>query len=412
MKYLKILALFLFASMLFVACDGDNEDTVDINTPEEEEIVQHNSNPLISRGSGSSDGLDLGCFSIKFPFEMVDEEGTTYTFSSEDDFNLLLDEEVLIIDFVYPVDVIDSDGNESSAADAEELGELFASCVPQGGWEDDTFPAYSVGDENSCYDLSYPITLEDVDGDQVSVENEEELVAAIAEELYFFVFPIDLVNDEGETVSVANTDEMFEALFSCNEWDYADTTVFDWENEFEYLGCLRITFPLTVELADGTSVTVNDHMELCDLMITGEISGFGFPLNVLEDDGSLTVIDNEEELEEALEACEDFWEPPVYEDDFLSLLILLEGALGDEFGIDPCYDINYPISITLGDDSTVTFQSDEEVENYFVDPASQEELFESSLVYPVSVTYRSDNSTATFNNLDEMLPGIFENCTF
>jgi len=67
----------------------------------------------------------------------------------------------------------------------EELAELFAECLPDGGWEEGDFPAYLINFETSCYTLQYPIDLQDVNGDVITAENEAEFTGAISEEIYF-----------------------------------------------------------------------------------------------------------------------------------------------------------------------------------------------------------------------------------
>ncbi len=403
MKLFNRIFIPLFALVfMFTACQKDNIDGGGVITPPDTpEVVE--TNPLVSRTLPVEEGLDLGCFVITFPFSMVDSSGIEYPINDITDLEDLETNGTFIVDFVYPLDVSFPDGEVSSVSNVEELVELFAECLPDGGWEEGDFPAYLINYDNSCYTLQYPLDLTDTDGETVTVNNEAEFNGAIAEELYFFVFPITLIDEVGEEVVTENNDEIFTALFSCNEFDPGDSIIWDWETGFDYIGCYMIEFPLDVILEDGTTVTVNTHEELCELMLTGSLAGYAFPLTLINVEGEEVIVNNEEEFEEAMEEC---WTISIGGDGLSALFALLIGSSDlDEPG-DACFTISFPVTLDYENQDDIVLNSIEEMimllEN-ITDP-----FFE--VVFPITVTLNEDGSEVVLENYEE-LSELVEECS-
>ncbi|MFK7935992.1 MAG: hypothetical protein AB8G22_20935 [Saprospiraceae bacterium] len=413
MNKLNIWSLLLLIVALTVAsCSKENIDTI---TETEEEIipeVTHTPNPLLSRAaqendtanSNNSDGLNLGCVSILFPFAMVDGEGAEYPINQLEDFENLFPEDgdsSLVIDFAYPLNVSVNEEEPTVVESNEALVELFADCVPDGGWSEDLFPAYLIDQEQSCWTFVYPISLFDLDDDvSITVENEEEFVAAIAEDVLFFEFPFSL---EGDSIimEVNNVDELFNALFSCNEF-VQDSTDWDWETGFEYLGCYKLVFPFTVELADGTTVEVDNHETYCDLILQGRITNYSYPLTLETEDGEPIIINSDEELQGALERC--YGNVGEFDE---SLFLLLSGHEfeDDSINLQACYRIVFPISADyVTADSTIqTLNIDSELAIFEVLDLRP------TLNFPVDVVLIADESTVTLGSIEDLLR-LLEQC--
>lgn len=385
--------------LMFTACERENIDNSGQTEVDPSEI---STNPLIGRTTTSSGvGLDLDCFVINYSFSFVDSEGIEHEVTSDEDLETLFsDEALIIVDFVYPLNVT-QDGVESSVEDGEALAELFTSCVPDGGWEDGEFPAYVISLENSCLEHIYPLTLNDTEGNEVVVNNEDEYEEAILEEPLVFVFPLTLLdNESGEEIVVNDIDELFDALFACNGFELGDS-VWNWETGFEYIGCYMVEFPITV-IVDGEEVIVENHEEFCELMIQGDIVDFAYPLNLTDVEGNTIVVNNAEELEAALEACG--WIVIGGEEGFLELLILQSGAVSQDEGGAGCYEIQFPISVTLTDGTTLEFNSMDDIDSIWNMPEEIE-----LVNYPVTVTLNEDGSEVEIGNLEENIE-ILENC--
>lgn len=397
---MKLINKFAFLLIAFVfvlsSCTKENIDDKEIVIEEPETEVEVN--PLVARSSGGDDGLLLDCFSIDYPFTIIDQDDVTYTVASEDDFiTLMEDEDLILVDFVYPLNITYDDDETDVIADEEALVNAFTSCIPDGGWEDGDFPAYNVNDENSCYTLVFPLDLEDTDGNLVTANDENEFNTLLSEDLYFFVFPINLEHEDGSQVTVNASEELFETLFSCSGWEPYDSTFTGWEDGFEYIGCYMIAFPLDVVTSNGDVVTVNNHQELCDLMLQGAFVDYAYPLSLIDEDGVEIVVNTEEELFTALQDC------GIFIGTEEGLIILLSLASGSYY--DDCYTINYPIEILFVDGSSMSINSEEELEASMSNP----DVFPIDMELPVNVTMVADGSVVEINNLEDLFQ-VLETC--
>ncbi len=397
MNLLKTLLPLALLLVLFTACEKENSVTnSEVELPELVEFTE--SNPLITRASGDGYGIELGCFTILYPFGLVEEDGSETTFESDEDFETL-SEEVIYVDFAYPLTVT-MDDEESTINDGEELGNLFASCVPTGGWEEGDFPAYVITYDNSCYTLNYPIQLINVEEEISTIESEEELIDALSQDLYYFVYPFDLTHEDGEVITVNNMDEIFEALIECNGFN-GDTEV-DWEQDFEYIGCYLFSFPFDVVLPDGEVVTVNNHMEFCDLMLTGDVFDFAYPISFTDLEGNEVTANSGDELEALLADCNDWngegeGEGEFDQDHFLIWI----GAVSTDLGGLACYTIEYPISFTQTDDESVlTINSLEDYNDVFFGEYPNLGSYVGN--YPMTMTYNNSGESITINTSEEI----------
>jgi len=395
MKLFNKIILPLFALVfMFTACQKDNiNDGGVILPPDDPQVVE--TNPLVSRTLPNEEGLDLGCFVITYPFSLVDSSGTEYPINEIADLEDIEANETFIVDFVYPLDVTFEDGEEASVNSVEELAELFAECLPDGGWEEGDFPAYLINMDNSCYTLQYPLDLEDIDGETITVNDEAEFNAALAEEIYFFVFPVTLIDEEGNEVVTEDNDDIFEALFACNDFDGGDSTIWDWETGFEYIGCYMIELPLDVILEDGTTVTVNTHEELCELMLTGELAGYAYPLTLTDEEGNEVVVNSDEELEELLEDC---WNFEPLDEGITTVILLIAGSTEGENG-EVCFEVEYPITIEYENQDDIEITSQEDMFEFLediIDPSF-------TVAYPIEVTLTADGTTVVLESFEDLL---------
>lgn len=429
MKVLNnIFLIALMASLIFTSCSKDEEvniqDQTEWEDPKEDNMAHHN--PLLSRSSGSDgEGMDFDCFLITFPFSLVDIDGNEYVIASEDDLTAAFEDGTLeVVDFVYPLNV-SLDGEDSTVADGDELAELFASCVPIGGWDENSFPAYDISYDNSCWDLVYPVALTDIEGNVVTAEDAESFNALVASDLYFFQFPLTLIDEEGNTLTVANVDDIFEALIDCNGFGDIDTSGYDgggfdglgweWENNFELLGCYEIEFPFSVTTSDGSIVEITSHEDICNLMLQGDVVDYVYPITLTDYEGNTYVVGTSDQLEELMIDCFDFgdggwtgggldsidvWGPGEEFNDNFDLIIL--AFLSDDYA-ENCFDINYPITLVTYEGNTATVSSDEAIIEYSFDPSY-------SLVYPVSVTYTDGGAVEEFDDANELLTELMNGC--
>jgi len=398
---LKYLFIFFGAAMLFTACERGDVIDEGVTEGEGPEVIITETNPLVARGGGGEDGLDFICFTIDYPFGLITTTGDEITINNEDDLASLESGEVEIANFAYPLQVTLEDESSVVINNDDEIAELFANCVPDDVFSFEGFPAYQISEDNSCYELKYPITLTDTQGDEVTLDNEESFNAAVAEEVYFFTFPLILVDEDGNDVVVDDIEDMWDTLLDCNDWDWeyeGDTTgVWDWENGFDYLGCYQIAFPLGV-IVDGETVIVNNHEDLCDLMLQGELEGYAYPLTLTDGEGNELVVNSEDELNEALAEC---WDGFELED---VTILLFSGSQSDSTNFEACYEINFPIQLDNEFLGERTIEDQNDFEN-----AIFEEGYFCCIVYPVTINMTATGEEVTLQESSDVL-AVLEDC--
>lgn len=377
LKFLGFLIVLCLFSL--VGCTDENIDDITTTTETVSPSVSTIANALVNRASSDNEdvaGLSLDCVDILFPFSLVDTDGAEYSVVNAADFDQLFQDTaaLIIVDFVYPLNIL-IDGAVGTADNAEALGEAFAQCLPDGGWSDTFFPAYEINFDNSCYAISYPVSLSKVDGTIATVDNEADFVELLVQEPVSFIFPLNLVDRDGNVLSVGDVDGLFEALVSCNGTGTVDST--DWNTGFEYIGCYQLTFPFNVMDSNGNIITVADHQAYCDLILSGQVAAFSYPMVLIDAEGNTHTVDSEEALYTKLDECYTGGE---VNDAF----ILLMGGTQpqDSTSTVACYTIQYPMSASLtaadGSVEIMTFNSDAEV---FSSPFFPNGMIE----YPVTV---------------------------
>ncbi len=399
MKNFKFLMFLSLVILSIVSCTKENIEGPEVVDPIVE-VTETSHNALVAQVN-TDEGFDLGCFSIDLPFDLT-VDGVVSTIGSIEDFEAALTDagETAEIDFIYPLNITYEDGETAVVADGEELGEAFAVCIPDGGWVDGGFPAYVINEENSCYTLVYPLTLTDLDGNSVTVEDEAAFVEALANnDILFFSFPLTLVDEDGVEVTAANDEELFGLSFEC-EGSHPPCDTIPYSSGT--LACYDLGFPVSIiQLdADGNEVTVvvENEDDLNNSLLNGLMIGFGYPLTLIDEEGNETVVNSEEELGMALSTCFG----PGGPGEFPASLFLLseDSSIGGT-----CYSIQFPITIQNLDGSVTATVNN--VEEGFNALANGE--FMDGLVYPIDVTLLADNSTVTLNS-DEELVALIEDC--
>ena len=183
-----------------------------------------------------------------------------------------------------------------------------------------------------------------------------------------------------------NNNESFFGLFAEND-----------DDDSLDISCVEFVYPLTLTFPDGTTSTVNNEGELEQAIntatSTGDFPTINFPIQVIGDNELPVSVADEEALCELFEEC--------FEEEE-------DCECGEE---DECFEINYPITIVLPDGSNVTVNDDEALENaiddyYDLNPNDSGDV---TLIYPITVTMFEDSSTVVINN-DDDLDDLLEDC--
>lgn len=398
---LHILLLFV-AALFFTACEKDNVDEIVIDEPDYTPNVTEGNNLLLAMRSNSSDGLDLGCLTILYPFDLELESGSTTTINTESDFTTAIDTTAAdpAVDFVYPLDILDAGGNNAQVSSIDELGQSFVACIPNSGWtygstSGNLVPAFSFTD--LCFDLVYPVALKDLNGNTYTADDEADLIDLIATvDDLFFTLPITVTDAEGDELTIESYDGFSNLVESCDGIGVNPPVVIGGQIEVTGFGCWELQYPFTLQLSDGTTVDIDDEDEYITTILNADDEFqviYPFTLKSLLNDDEIDVT-NDDDYTAALESCgiiitdsseEDCGSTPGH-----MLLYFNEGS---------CYEINYPTQVQAGG-NTYDLNNSEDYFNVFAMYASQIDAIE--IVYPVAVTDLDSGNEITFNDRDEI----------
>ena len=188
----------------------------------------------------------------------------------------------------------------------------------------------------------------------------------------------------------------------------------DFEDEFDEWDqsmCFDVEFPISVNLSDGSVVTISNEDELYEgieeyyeMGDEGNLPEISFPINIIfyfENDNNseyeeIVEINNYEELEMYFEMCED------EEDNW--------------FGFD-CIDLVYPVTIESPEGENFSFEDEgsliEHIETWYDNNPDSNLEFE--IVFPLTVEYFSESNdqmeTLTIYSEEEMEQYIEDYCT-
>lgn len=408
MNLLNKLSLIFLLIGLFTACKKENLDNIVAEEPSfEPQTVIVNNLLRATTTTESDDGIDLGCLTIQYPFELLSESGNSVVLNSDADFEAAFSTEVdPVVDFVFPLTILDEKGNTIEVEGNDALGLGFASCVPSTGWEtltntDAVLPAFLF--EGFCFDLVYPVDLEDEIGNPYTANNELELIDLFATADYlFFSLPMTVVTEELMNIEIDNEEAFFAATFACEGITPPSA---EGEIIIEGFGCNEFEFPFNVQTQYGEIIEVNDENEYSNLLLSGVSVELEYPFALSNENGILE-INNEFDLIEALEECDGLF----YEIDNSSCNIPIPVHILLLFNsnsyMECAYEINFPIEL-MYDGNVHEVNGFEE---YFELTYSWNE-FELELIYPISITLFIDGSTLVFNE-EEELCGFMNECGY
>jgi hypothetical protein len=192
----------------------------------------------------------------------------------------------------FPHEVILPDSSIVTVESREEVRELLLQCLK------DRRPNL-----DSCYQIIYPIDVELGDGNVVSIDSKEafkDLIKDWAQNKDSLprpqiVFPIELMLNDGTVDTLESPGELKELTKDCLPRNRP---------------CFKWKFPLSLELPDGSTVSVNTKVEMIDFMKeyrennTGNISPkITFPQDVTLKNGKNLTIDNLLELKRLRRLC-------------------------------------------------------------------------------------------------------------
>ncbi|MFD2727110.1 hypothetical protein [Hyunsoonleella rubra] len=243
-KFKALLLLPFFALLLFSSCQ---EETVEITEPTEAEALVADSalTAMISSAStmdGSADNIidRASCIAVKLPV-IVKVRGIELRIDSKEDFRLIeklydeFDTDDDRLDIIFPITIINREHDEIVINNADELEAFVKECKGENEEDDDI----------ECIDFQYPISFSvyspnfDVI-DVVTIENDRQLHRFMkrvrnSEVIASLNFPVTMVLADGTTIQANNNEELraiiHEAKDACDEDDDNDHNDDDFTKE-------------------------------------------------------------------------------------------------------------------------------------------------------------------------------------
>jgi hypothetical protein len=215
MKFLKIILFILIAMTAFTGCQEEADETI-LPIPAEAFTANSAEADFIKRTTlrdGSSDNIldSASCVTLSFPVTVI-VNGEQIIVSTEDDLKYVerildeADDDEDEVNIVFPVTVVLADHTEIVVENEDAFEDLMEDCI-EGGDDDDI----------ECID---------------------------------FVFPVKL--------TVYNTNTQVSEVVTLNN----DAQLYDFIESLEDDELVSFKFPVVMQLADGTEITLNDNEAL------------------------------------------------------------------------------------------------------------------------------------------------------
>ena len=225
------------------------------------------------------------CFDIQFPISVSMPDGSQISIGNEDElyeavelYYEMSNEYDGLPEINFPINIVfyfdDENGNEMEemvgVGSYEELEMYFEIC--EDGWDDNDHDW--DWDEMECVELVYPISIENPEGEVITVDSEYELYEYIdqyyqncnSDDCYGefeLVFPLTIEyysenNDQNQTLTISSQVELDEYLEEyCNDDGGDDSD--DWHGDND---CGELVYPLTVQNSNGEQITGESEEEL------------------------------------------------------------------------------------------------------------------------------------------------------
>ncbi len=209
-------------------------------------------------------------------------------------------------------------------------------------------------------------------------------------------FPMELELPDGTVVTVNNEEEFFDVL---DQWYEADEEEYgEWEE------CYTIVYPVTIAYPDGTTATYNSDEELDTALdawweANDDSDDYPmpvFPVTVQLDDESTITIENYEQLEEVEEECYGD-----YEDDF-------------------CFELVFPMTVNQPDSTVATVNDEEALYDLLdalvpleIDEEEAEELILNMILpFDIQLEDGTQQTITSVEDLDEVLEACYDDFGF
>lgn len=265
------------------------------------------------------------CFTFVYPFDAIlIPQDSLITVNSEDEL-VLLSLEGYELDFVYPLDVIDSNENLITISAPEDFIPLFIDCeiitIDTTSTNICNTEAHVLLFFNSLniltlnnyeYTINFPVTLV-VEGESIVINNEDEYLPAIGGSPFDFkptdiTYPVT-ITQFGRDIILNNDDEVcdfYQTLDEACENKPSHIQLFFNGGSGSPISCVYyIEYPIDVT-SNGTTIQIQNRDEyLTELNAPNAYDDIElvYPINVLTSQGAQLVFGSDEDICEYLDNC-------------------------------------------------------------------------------------------------------------
>ncbi len=201
------------------------------------------------------------------------------------------------------IDITDPNERETLVANS-----TLANLMQNTSLRDGSFD--NIIDNANCISINLPVTII-VNGIEITIDSEEDL--AVIEAIFDqfsddtdeieIVFPITIILNDYTEVTINNLEELEQFIEECTGENEDDDDI----------ECIDFQYPISISVFNAAfevieTVTINSDEELYDFIEEldgGLLAGINFPVTMVKADGTTIVVNNNDELQAAIEAAED-----------------------------------------------------------------------------------------------------------
>lgn len=153
-----------------------------------------------------------------------------------------------------------------------------------------------------CYELVYPITIEDMNGELYPVNNKEELndVLVNNDDLKL-VYPVDLESNNGEIIEIRKEEEFESLALNCFETNNLSALE---QILVKLQECYEVVYPISFVSQDGETFTANDEPQLVSLFNNEDIKDVVFPASLTDENGKTMTLNSYQDLVALIMDCQ------------------------------------------------------------------------------------------------------------
>lgn len=249
------------------------------------------------------------CYDLVYPLTLVEypSEEEVVVADELEFIDALANADESILSFTFPMDLVDADGNVVTAEDGESLFDLLLLCGDQSNGDTTMYGGdIDLGGSLACYELVYPFNVGLPDGTTVEVSDESQFNVLLLENgSLTFVFPMTIADEDGNEIVVNNDEEMWTLILDCGmdgTFGNPELGLLIAAHDVEFGGCYDIQFPISLNV-DGTSTSVDSADEVFNAIGNSTEVSIEWPVTVVTASGETVVLNSFDDLIEVLSNC-------------------------------------------------------------------------------------------------------------